>query len=292
MKPKCLAVTSHKGGSHKTTICVNAAAGLGMRGLRVLIIDTDGQKNSSIHAALPDDENPDVTLSTLLSNNKDDAKLKDLTRLAIKETHWENVSIICSDDSIGNVADKLQLTSHMAFSELGKSLNHVASRIDDPVNGFDAIIIDCAPDRRILTTGAIAYATHTLIPILSGSLYGYDGFLDMLNHITSLRKETNPQLVNLGILISGWDGNLLAHKKLLGLVTDRYQDINNVDLVKLFNGRIPRSTKMEQASMLSRSIFEVAEPSSSIYMAYDNFVDQLCVDMGLAVHDKLTHEGV
>jgi chromosome partitioning protein len=47
-KPRIIAVFNHKGGTGKTTSAVSVAAGLAMKGKRVLLVDTDAQGNVSV----------------------------------------------------------------------------------------------------------------------------------------------------------------------------------------------------------------------------------------------------
>ncbi|MBX3210365.1 MAG: AAA family ATPase, partial [Labilithrix sp.] len=46
--PRKMAIFNHKGGTGKTTTSVSVAAGLALKGYRVLLVDTDSQGNVGV----------------------------------------------------------------------------------------------------------------------------------------------------------------------------------------------------------------------------------------------------
>ena len=63
---KVIAVSNQKGGTAKTTSCVNLGIGLAREGKRVLVIDADPQGSLTISLGYSDPDSLDKTLSTLM----------------------------------------------------------------------------------------------------------------------------------------------------------------------------------------------------------------------------------
>jgi chromosome partitioning protein len=115
-----------------------------------------------------------------------------------------------------------------------------------PLNGlFDVILIDCPPSLKLLTSNALAAATHLIIPIESGSQYGMYGVTDLMKLVVKIRK-INPELDLLGALLIRHDERQTVCK--LIETTAREQ------IGKLLPVRIPTSTKVNQAAMAQTSV--------------------------------------
>jgi len=164
-KPLVIAHQNFKGGTGKSTTCVNFAHFLASRGYRVLVVDTDSQATTtSFFGYVPDrDLTREDTLFPYLNSESPSLDY------AIRQTHWPNLHLIpaclgLSDVEIGGILALAQ--KHTAqerldfFRELRFGLEEVASRYDvilidtPPALGVTALMVLMAADALIIPTTA------------------------------------------------------------------------------------------------------------------------------------------
>ena len=90
MDKKIISVINKKGGVGKTTTVINLAAGLSMKGKKILVIDLDPQGNATTGLGLSNTQNSDQTIYNVLNGNK---KISDV----IQKTNFENLNLVTSN---------------------------------------------------------------------------------------------------------------------------------------------------------------------------------------------------
>ena len=97
MNKKVVSVINQKGGVGKTTTVINLAAGLSMKGKKILIIDLDPQGNATTGLGLSNTTSSDQTIYNVLNGNK---KISEV----IQHTSFGNLDLISaiSDLNSGN----------------------------------------------------------------------------------------------------------------------------------------------------------------------------------------------
>ena len=233
---KIIAVANHKGGCGKTTTVVHLASELAYLGHKVLVIDLDPQANASLHIGRQHPSEVQTTSAELLTG---DVQL--LTDALDEDTNFKNVSLIYGSLNLGKTEDQLKDDAPRPSEELATKLEYLKGL-------FDYILIDCPPSLKLLTSNALAAATHVIIPIESGSQYGLYGVADLITHLAKIRR-VNPELKLLGALLIKHD----ERQNVCKLIREEA----HAQVGLLLNTTIPIGTKVNQAAILQQPLYEV-----------------------------------
>lgn len=228
-----IAIANHKGGCGKTTTTVNLAAEFAKLNLSVLVIDLDPQANASLHIGKQHPSEVNYTSAEILLSEPE--KLP----LAIhEETSFENVSLIYGSLALGNAEDRLK-------EEAPRPSEELKEKIAPLIGLYDIILIDCPPSLKLLSSNALAVATHYIIPIESGSQYGMYGVTDLIKHVQKIHR-INANLKLLGALLIRHDDRQTVCKIIENSAKEQFG--------KLIPVKIPTSTKINQAAMMKTNI--------------------------------------
>ena len=161
-----IAILGFKGGIGKTTTCVNLGAALALKGQRVLLVDTDTQANLAYSLGI---KKYGKTLADALIRK---ASLKECIVSARK-----NVDIIPASLELFNVQQRmvLEMARERMFEDLFRGLD-----------GYDYLLLDCAPSLSLFTINAIVYAHEVFIPVSMEMLAvsGAEQFMAYLQQIS------------------------------------------------------------------------------------------------------------
>ena len=159
--------------------------------------------------------------------------------LAIQsDTNLEGVSLIYGSLALGKTEDELKDTAPRPSEELREKIK--------PLHGiFDVILIDCPPSLKLLTSNALAAATHLIIPVESGSQYGMYGVTDLLKMVEKIRR-INPKLELIGALLIRHDDRQTVCKLIEASAREQ--------IGKLLEVKIPTSTKVNQSAIAQMSL--------------------------------------
>jgi chromosome partitioning protein len=143
-----IAVMNQKGGVGKTTTTVNLAAALALAGKRVCVIDLDPQAHATTHLGVePDGSLP--SMYDVLVSNRPVAEV----RRAVAENLW----LVPSD--INLAAAEVELAGIVGREVI------LREALGQDAEGFDFVLLDCAPSLGVLTLNALAAANEVFIPL-------------------------------------------------------------------------------------------------------------------------------
>ena len=134
MHNKIISIINQKGGVGKTTTVINLAAGLSMKGKKILVIDLDPQGNATTGLGLSNIENSDQTIYSVLNGTK---KIFEV----IQKTKLENLDLVTSNVDLSGLEVETAGDSRRAF----KLKDELASILNDSRASYDYILIDCPP---------------------------------------------------------------------------------------------------------------------------------------------------
>jgi chromosome partitioning protein len=141
-----ITVANRKGGVGKSSVTTHLAAGLAIRGARVLVIDMDSQAS---------------TTSMLLEHIEDDAPTT--TELLLGKAKLDAIIRPSVRDGI-DVAPACGELTRAQFAIAGTTGRETILRRAMRELAYDIVVIDTAPELQLATLNALVAANHVLMP--------------------------------------------------------------------------------------------------------------------------------
>ena len=217
---KVVAIVNQKGGVGKTTTCVNLAAALKAKGLRVLLCDFDPQANAT--SGMGVDKTRSNGVYDVLINGVE-------TEKAIVTTPYGDV--LPSSKALAGAGVEMIDMEERQFL-LRKALEQVAER-------YDYIFIDCPPSLELLTLNALCAANTLLVPV-QGEYYALEGVSDLMSTVRLVRRSLNPGLDIEGVLLTMFDGRTNLNIQVA-------QELKRFFGGKVYATVIPRNVRLSEA---------------------------------------------
>jgi chromosome partitioning protein len=254
-------VVNQKGGVGKTTTAVNLAAGLAMRGKRVLVVDCDPQGNATTGLGAYK-RKLDSTLFEVLCEVVDDPERALAIERAILPIR-PNLDLIPSTLDLAGAEPVL-------LNAVGKEL--ILRDALAPVRDrYDWILLDAPPSLGLLTINILAACEEVLVP-MQCEFYALEGLSQLLKTVDVVRKRINPALKVASVLLTMHDPrNRLTHQV--------QQEIDDYFGEKVARAVIPRNVRLSESPGFGEAAV-VRFPASKGAGAYMEFVDEVIETCG------------
>lgn len=240
MKAKVITIANHKGGVGKTTSTASIGMALAILGKRVLLIDLDAQQNLSF--TLTQNEDPETSVYDSLVN---DAPLP-----VVKVR--DNVDLVPASLELARA--EIDMATKIAREGILKSL------LDEHIEKYDYVLIDCPPSLGIVTTNALVASDELYIPLTAEAL-PLKGLTMLDDVVREVKKRVNPKLVLGGVFFTRYNNRKL-NKEVVNMIDKRYGD-------KVFKTKIRENISLAEMPLSGQPIFEYDPKSNGAvdYMA-------------------------
>ena len=258
MDKKIISVINQKGGVGKTTTVINLAAGLSIKGKKILVIDLDPQGNATTGLGLSNTESSEQTIYNVLNGNK---KIMEV----IQNTKFKNLNLITSNVDLSGLEVETAGDSRRAF----KLKDELASILNDSGDSYDYILIDCPPSLSLLTIMALVASDALVVP-LQTEFFALEGLTQLMKTIQRIKNNLNPELSIRGILLTMYD----RRNKLSSEVE---KEARNYFKEKVYQTVVPRNVRLSEAPShgVPVLIYDKLCPGSRSYFSFtDEFLNQ------------------
>ncbi len=220
---KIIAIVNQKGGVGKTTTAVNLAAGVGLAGKKVLLVDADPQGNSTSGFGINKKQAKTTTYQLLIGTGK-------LAEAVIK-TEFKGVDVVPSSmDLAAAEVDLIEIEHREAQLKMALA----AAR-----ENYDYIFIDCPPSLGLITINALNAGDTVLVPIQC-EYFALEGLSQLMASVRQVKRLYNPNLEIEGIVLTMYDGRL-------NLTAQVVAEIKKYFANKLYKTVIPRAVRLSEA---------------------------------------------
>lgn len=234
---KKIAVLNNKGGVGKSTVSVQIAHGLAKLGFRVILVDLDGQNDSSLFLGVSSTDYKKTFYDLIDKRNKIDIS-----------------------ECILNVRENLDLLPNSNIEEINAEF-YREPRIDLILDeklkdletmDYDFVIVDCGPQRTKVNDAVLCYIDKIIMPVqveaasvrACGSIYEY---------LSDLRLS--PDKIAL-IVPNMFDKRTKDANENLSFLKEFFAEDN------LISEPISRRVKITEAGKMGKTVFEYDEESS------------------------------
>lgn len=242
-----ICIINQKGGVGKTTTTVNLAAGLAMRGKRVLVLDLDPQGNVS--SCMP------VIFE------------KNAYHLLVENAPLEKV-IVHVSTNLDIIPSNEMLTKAEIILAGEQFRENVLRRRLENVKNYDYILIDCPPSLGLLNQNALLYADEAFVPT-STDVLGYQGLKGIDRAIQKINEVFEHGVQITKVIPTLYDQRARICKEMLHQMENEYYDV--------ISNPIRMNSRLKEAPRDKKSIFTY-DPKSNGATDYKQLVNTVVYD--------------
>lgn len=242
-------VSNQKGGVGKTTTAVNLAAAMADMGARVLVIDLDPQGNASTALGIQRRDDVEGIYEVVLGD-------RSLAEVIVESPDVTGLWCVPATLDLAGAEVELVNTSHREYrlrQEIAKLL------VDETIDPFHYVFIDCPPSLGLLTINAFVAAREVLIPIQC-EYYALEGLSQLISNVNRLSEHLNPDLRLTTILLTMYDGRTNLSQQVAAEVRGHFPD-------ETLEAVVPRSVRVSEAPSYGQTVISY-DPGSTGALSY------------------------
>jgi chromosome partitioning protein len=216
MAQHIITFSNQKGGVGKTTLTREIGIFLASTGRTTLLMDMDPQGN--LTKSLIDD--PDNKVYEALTEG-----------FYVSDEVKENLFLIGGDIRLASLEKSLisEIDAYTKLKDLFMTGNF---------GRYEFILIDTPPSLGVLSINALTAAQHLIIP-MSAAFYSMQGTNDLMETVAKVRKNLNPNLNLLGVIINAFDSVPVITRQIRAEIEESFGD-------KVFPQALSRSIRIEE----------------------------------------------
>lgn len=215
------AFSNQKGGSGKTSVCLNLAYCLSKRGKRVLAVDLDPLGGLTTGCGIDKGTLSATSYNVLLSGRV-----------------YED-SIVCVSKDFYVIPANLDLAGAEVEIAHERGREKLLKKALERVEGFDYIFIDCPPSISLITVNALVAADGVIIPLTS-EFCSFEGAVSLIKTANVVKGTFNGGLEIFGAVVNNYEGRSLLSRQIFDEIKDCFGE-------KLFKTVIPKSVRIAEA---------------------------------------------
>jgi len=306
-----LAFVNNKGGSAKTTTTVNLAGAIHRRkpNSKILIVEGDAQGNATRSFGIDPNDNE------LIKNTIYDVFMGDITaEEAIYKDIYDGIDVLPANNNMNFIEfDKMDQfeddyrdgmlaviralfeqnvdVSSLDDEQLLKAMPNVPSptknyfnmldgKFDNLDKEYDFILFDTPPELKAVTSSIIAIADRVIIPY-EPDVYSLDGVKNILDRISVIETDYNPDLEIGGLLATKYKKNTKVHSDvILGIM-----GFANSKHIPFFTVMIPNTIRFASATAYHGVPATLSKKKNELIDTYydllDEMIDKKVIDLGV-----------
>jgi len=234
-----IAFWNEKGGTCKTTLCVNVAARLAARGRRILVVDLDTQGHAG--------KSLGVDVRGLSPTVHD--WLVDPTRApfeAVVRTPLPHIDLLPANKDLADFP--------VAVAALPDRADRLDRRLASlPAERYDLVLLDAPPSRSLVTENVLRAAGELVVPVALTYL-ALDGCAEVLDSLARVRADTG-RAPEITLVVPTLHRRTQLAEEILQKLRQRFPSA-------LARTALGWSVKIDEAQSHGRTIFEHAPRSS------------------------------